>query len=160
MNEMKKVVIEKLIAAQSVEFMEILWTALNPEGVTGRSRSLLYDTVIKPYYEDWGRPDDIGFAAVIDGRMVGAAWSRVKSCVTKEYKEYPELAIGVLTDYQNQGIGSRLIKAVIETCRGKYPGIRLGVNKKAVRVLSFYYKFGFVEYDKYNDSTQIQLTFK
>lgn len=159
MNKLKDVKIVELLTTQSSEFMEILWTALNPEGVTGRSRSILYDPIVKPYYEDWGHADDIGYAAIKENKMIGAAWSRIKSCVTMKYSEYPELSIGVLPDYQNMGIGSMLLKVLIKTCRGKYPGIRLGVNEKAIRVLSFYSKFGFIEYDKYDGSPQLKLTF-
>ena len=53
-----------LLTTESPEFMEILWTALNPEGVPGRTRSILNDPIIKPYYINWGKPDDIGFVAI------------------------------------------------------------------------------------------------
>jgi len=148
-----------LLSTQTEEFMEILWTALNPDGVTGRTRSILGDPIIKPYYEEWGQPDDIGFAAMKEGKIVGAIWSRIKECVTREYAEYPELGLGVLPEYQNMGIGSLLLNTLIENCRKKYPGLRLGVNEKAVRVLSFYNKFGFIEYDNYRGSPQLKLTF-
>ena len=148
-----------LHTTESKEFMEIFWTALNPEGVKGRTRDILNDPIIKEYYENWGLDDDIGYTAIIDGKMIGAIWSRIKSCVTKEYSNYPELGIGVLAEYQSNGIGSLLLKSLINTSSEKYPGIRLGVNEKATRVLSFYKKFGFVEYDKYNGAPQLQLTF-
>ena len=141
-----------LLSTQTEEFMEILWTALNPDGVTGRTRRILNDPIIKLFYEDWGKPDDIGFAAIKDGKMVGAVWSRIKECVTREYAEYPELGIGVLPEYQDMGIGSLLQKTLIKTCRKKYPGLRLGVNEKAVRVLFLYHQFGFIEYDNYHGS--------
>lgn len=148
-----------LLSTQTEEFMEILWTALNPDGVTGRTRSILKDPIIRPFYEDWGKPDDIGFAAIKEGKMVGVIWSRIKECVTREYAEYPEMGIGVLPEYQDMGIGSLLLNTLIETCRKKYPGLRLGVNEKAIRVLSFYNHFGFVEYDKYHGSPQLKLSF-
>ena len=151
--------IEPLLSTQTDEFRKILWTALNPDGVTGRTRKILNDPIIRLYYEDWGNPDDIGFAADIEGYMIGAIWSRIKECVTREYAEYPELGIGVLPKYQNAGIGSLLVNTLIEVCRTKYPDLRLGVNEKAVRVLSFYHKFGFVEYDKHHGSPQLKLTF-
>lgn len=84
-----------------------------------------------------------------DEKMIGAEWSRIKNCVAAQYAEYPEYTIGVLPDYQNNRVGSALLSMIIEACRGKYPGLRLGVNEKAVRVMSFYTKFGFVEYNKY-----------
>ena len=159
MNRLLDVDIIDLSTTQSQEFLEVLWTALNPDGVTGRTRDILNDPIIKPYYEDWGHPDDIGYAAVKDDEMIGAIWSRIKSCVTNLYSEYPELSIGVLPEYQNKGIGSSLLQSLINRCRMKYPGLRLGINEKATRVLSFYVKFGFVEYDKYNGSPQLKLTF-
>lgn len=159
MKPLKDIDIIQLTSTQSDEFMEILWTALNPDGVSDRTRSILSDPAIRPYYENWGKHDDIGYAAVKDGKMVGAIWSRIKDCVTVEYAEYPELGIGVLPEYQDAGIGSALLSKLIETCQGKYPGIRLGVNEKANRVLSFYWKFGFIEYGKHNGSPQLQMTF-
>ena len=159
MKKLNDIEIVDLLTTESAEFMEILWTALNPEGVTGRNRCILNDPIIKSYYDDWGRADDIGFAAIKDDKMVGAVWSRIKACVTNKYSEYPELGIGVLPEYQNLGIGTLLFETLIKICREKYPGLRLGVNEKATRVLSFYSKFGFIEYDKYKDSPQLQLTF-
>ena len=159
MSKLDDVKVVELPNTESPEFMEILWTTLNPDGVTGRKRSILKDPMIKPYYENWGQADDLGYGAVIEDKMVGAIWSRIKSCVTREYGEYPEMSIGVLPDYQNMGIGTLLLTTLIDTCQGKYPGIRLGVNPKAVRVLSFYGKFGFIEYDKYNGSPQLRLKF-
>ena len=159
MKSLNDIEIVVLSSTKTEEFMEILWTALNPDGVTGRTRSILKDPIIRSFYEDWGKPDDIGFAAMKKSKMVGAVWSRMKECVTREFVEYPELGIGVLPEYQNMGIGSLLLKTLIETCRKKYPGLRLGVNEKAVRVLSLYNKFGFIEYNKYHGSPQLQLTF-
>ena len=159
MKKIKGIKIVELLTTERPEFMEILWTALNPDGVTGRSRSILNDPMIKPFYKKWGKPDDIGFAAVKEGEMFGAVWCRIKECVTREYAEYPELGIGVLPEYQNMGIGSLLLKILIENCRKTYPGLRLGVNEKAVRVLSFYNTFGFIEYDNYRGSPQLKLTF-
>ena len=144
---------------QNPEFIEILWITLNPDGVTGRERSILNDSSIKEYYENWGQSDDLGHIAIVDGKMVGAVWSRIKSCVTEKFKDYPELGIGVLPKYQNMGIGSILLKRQIELCRGRYRGIRLGINEKAIRVLSFYENFGFIEYEKYKGHPQLQLTF-
>ncbi len=159
MGELSDIDILELSTTDSDEFMDILWTALNPEGVTGRTRSILTEPVIRAYYENWGQAHDIGYAAVKEGQMIGAIWCRIKDCVTTQYAEYPELGIGVLPDYQNTGIGSELLKVLIDACRDKYPGIRLGVNAKAIRVLSFYKSFGFSVYDKYNGAPQLQLTF-
>ncbi len=159
MRILNDIEIVPLVSTQTEEFLEILWTALNPDGVTGRIRSILNDSVIRSYYENWGKPDDIGFAAIKEGKMIGAIWSRIKECVTKEHAEYPELGIGVLPEYQNMGIGSLLMKTLIKACQMNYPGLRLGVNEKAVRVLSFYHKFGFTEYDNYRGAPQLQLTF-
>ena len=149
-----------LHTTESPEFMKILWTVLNPDGVPGRNISILYDPIIKQYYEKWEKPHDIGFAAKKGDKMIGAIWCRVKQCVTKKFADYPELGIGVSPEYQNMGIGSSLLKTLIEGCRNNYPGLRLGVNEKAIRVLSFYHKFGFKEYDKFNGSPQLHLTFK
>lgn len=159
MSVMLDIKIVDLLNTDSEEFLEILWTALNPDGVIGRTRDILNDPIIKAYYENWGSPDDIGFAAIDDGKLIGAIWCRIKNCVTDTYSNYPELCIGVLPNYQNKGVGSLLLKTLINASSKKYPGLRLGVNEKAKRVILFYSKYGFVEYDKYKGAPQLQLTF-
>ena len=159
MTSINKIEIVPLLTTQSEAFMEILWTALNPDGVTGRTRQILKDPIIRSYYEDWGKPGDTGFAALKNSRMVGAAWSRIKECVTREHADYPELGIGVLPQYQGKGVGSLLLSNLIKASRKKVPGLRLGVNEKAIRVLAFYRSFGFVEYDKHHGSPQLKLSF-
>ena len=61
----------------------------------------------------------------------------------------------MVPDYQNMGIGSSLLKILIETSRKKYLCIRLGVNEKAHRIRSFYKKMGFLAFEK----DKFQLTF-
>ena len=34
------------------------------------------DAFLKKYVEQWGKPDDLGFIAVIDQKPVGAVWIR------------------------------------------------------------------------------------
>ena len=66
MSNISDIKIIELQNTDTQEFIEILWTALNPDGVTDRSRDILNTPIIKEYYENWGRNDDLGFAAIID----------------------------------------------------------------------------------------------
>ena len=74
-----------LTTTENKEFIKILWTALNPDGVTARTRDILNNPIIKPFYTKWGKPDDIVFAAIKNDKMIGAIWSRIKESVTRDY---------------------------------------------------------------------------
>lgn len=100
------------------------------------------------YVAHWGQPHDSGFLAldVENNQPVGAAWFRLLTGNNKGYgfvdAQIPELAIGVLSDYTGQGIGTKLMEQLIIYAREHYPGLSLSVRAKnpAVRL---YERLGF-----------------
>jgi len=69
--------------------------------------------------QDWGRPGDRGVIAVLDDHTpIGAAWYRFwtaedHSCGFVDERT-PELGIGVQVKNRNQGIGTRLLQALLK----------------------------------------------
>lgn len=158
MKKTENIIIKKLTDTDNEIFFEILWTALNVPG-TDRGKNIIFEPMILPYYQNWGKPDDIGFEAHSNNSIMGAIWCRLKNDVTETYPDYPELAMAVLPIFQNNGIGSCLLTNLITACKDKYTGLRLGANQKNLRAIEFYKNFGFEIFTYYNDAPQMRLVF-
>jgi ribosomal protein S18 acetylase RimI-like enzyme len=85
---------------------------------------------------DWGRrPGDAAEIAVAaDGRRVGAAWYRFWSPADHSYgfvdERLPELGIGVAVKSRGQGVGTALLRALVDRATGEgVPGLSLSVER-------------------------------
>lgn len=99
-----------------------------------------------------GRDDDLGYIALDDAaRPAGAAWVRYlplnHSASTTEYAPFPELAIAVLPDYSNRGIGTRLLHLLLDDARSVYPAVELSV-RSTNPARRLYERLGFVVVDE------------
>ncbi len=82
-----------------------------PEGVAPPDRSIIELPELALYYEDFGSsPADLCMAAEDSGQIVGAAWTRIMNDYGHVDDETPSLAISVLSEYRDRGIGSQLLK--------------------------------------------------
>ncbi|BCL37681.1 N-acetyltransferase [Nostoc sp. MS1] len=99
------------------------------------------------YVENWGLPGDIGFAATLVNSdvSVGAAWLRLFTKNNQGYgyidDQTPELAIAVLPEYRNQGIGTKLITHLIAAAKVVHPSISLS-SRKSNPALRLYQRLG------------------
>jgi ribosomal protein S18 acetylase RimI-like enzyme len=109
------------------------------------SRNIIYENpLIYAAIKDFGtHPDDYCLVAEVDGKVAGAVWVGI----TEEYghmdKETPSFSISLYKEYRNQGIGTELMRQMLELLKAKgYKKASLGVNKEnyAVRM---YQKVGF-----------------
>lgn len=105
---------------------------------------------IRKYVSGWGKETDHGYLAIdkATGKKIGAAWLRLIKGFGNISDNIPEIAIAIYPEYRGKGIGSALIKHLLEVTSDIYKTISLSVqvgNKAAVK---FYKKFGFVECDK------------
>ncbi len=72
------------------------------------------------YVADWGRPGDLGVIAIDEqDSPIGAAWCRLFPEDSPGYgfvdSSIPELSIAVRADKRAQGIGTRLLRALISS---------------------------------------------
>ena len=109
-----------------------------PEGIMPPDRSITELPELALYYEDFGSgPADLCMAAEDKGRVVGAAWTRIMSDYGHVDDDTPSLAISVLSEYRNRGIGTQLLQKMITLlkCHG-YERVSLAVQKEnyAVRM--------------------------
>ncbi len=101
------------------------------------------------YVTGWGRPGDLGFLAaeVPTGKALGAGWVRLFTGENKAYSptddDTPELAIALLPAYLNQGIGTALLRHLIDAAHPHYPGLALSVRADNP-ALHLYQRCGFV----------------
>lgn len=104
---------------------------------------------IRKYVEGWGRDGDACVvAAEPAGKPLGAAWMRLFSEEDPGYgfvgEDVPELTIGVADDARGRGIGSALMKRIIDIAKDEgYSLLSLSVEKDS-NAVALYDRFGFV----------------
>ena len=87
---------------------------------------------VAEYLDGWQRPGDFGFIAEQNGEIIGAAWARCFS--SEEYKlhygddETPKVSIGVKPHARGQGVGERLMRALIGKAARRGFGLCLSVR--------------------------------
>jgi ribosomal protein S18 acetylase RimI-like enzyme len=136
------------------EDVDALWACLyHAAHMADRPDEVLLDprshSDLRRYVEGWGREGDVGVMAVDGrGRLLGAAWLRCLTAADGHRPEYvdertPELAVAVLPGNRGEGLGTRLLEALVRQATGRFPAIVLTVRDQnpASRL---YERLGFV----------------
>lgn len=141
--------IRRLTPSRQLFLKEMLYLSLYVlEGGEPFPREVLSRPEISKYFEGWGRAGDLGFVAIErgSGEPVGAIWLRLLAGTEKGYgyvdDETPELGMAVLPEYRGRGIGSSLLKRLLESARTKYRRICLSVSADNA-ALRLYERAGF-----------------
>jgi ribosomal protein S18 acetylase RimI-like enzyme len=114
-----------------------------PKDVIKPPKSIINAPELQVYIENFGKQDDNGVVAEVDGKVVGAAWVRIMNDYGSIDDRTPSLAISVYEEYRKDGIGTALMKALIELVRSKgYFKISLAVQKDNY-AFKMYRKVGF-----------------
>lgn len=114
---------------------EMLYQSLFVEaGCEPHPRDVLNRPHIARYVSGWGRAGDMGFIAV-DCRSrqpFGAVWCRLSDGEDRGFAhtddETPEMGVALLPEYRGRGVGTALLKHLLEEARGRYPAISLSVS--------------------------------
>jgi len=94
---------------------------------------------VAKYLAGWPRPGDFGFIAEQNGEDVGAAWARRFSAeeLTSPYgdeeapdEEAPKVSIGVKPNARGQGVGEKLMRALIGEAARRGLGLCLSVRSE------------------------------
>lgn len=116
------------------------------------ARNLLPKTIVnqpelRVFIEDYGGEDDHCLVAEVNGKVIGAVWTRILSGDVKGFgnidEKTPEFAISLFKEYRGMGIGTRLMEDMITRLKQEgYRQASLAVQKDnyAVRM---YQKTGF-----------------
>lgn len=115
-----------------------------PEGVEAPPREIITLPELQVYITDFGRePDDICFLAEVDGKIAGAVWVRVMEDYGHLEEGVPSFAISLYKEYRGQGIGTELMKRMLqELVERGYEKASLAVQK-ANYAVRMYQKVGF-----------------
>lgn len=142
-----------LTASDEPFLWEMLYQALNlPPGQPPFPREILQKPEIACYVQGWGQPHDRGFAALVEGAPVGAAWLRLLTAERPGYgyvdDDTPELSIAVLPKFRGRGIGSQLMTCLLELAQQtRYPAVCLSVSP-GNPALRLYQRLGFAKVDE------------
>lgn len=110
-------------------------------------RTVLDDPKLRVFYENFGKPEDECLVVEIDNKIVGAVWTRIISGEVKGFgniDEYtPEFGISLFKEYRNKGLGTKLMKSMLELLKNKgYKRTSLAVQKDNYAV-KMYQNVGF-----------------
>lgn len=111
-----------------------------PEGYTGEvPRNIIYtEPMIYAAIKDFGtHPHDYCFVAEVDGKVIGAVWVGIAHEYGHIDDETPSFSISLYKEFRGKGIGTALMKRMLEHLKSKgYKRASLGVSKEnyAVRM--------------------------
>ena len=111
------------------------------------SRSIIKLPELSVFIDDFGNKDDNCLVAEFEGKIVGAVWTRILCGEIKGFgnvdDKTPEFAIYLYREYKNMGIGTGLMKAMLELLKNKgYEKTSLAVQKDNYAV-KMYQSVGF-----------------
>lgn len=115
-----------------------------PEGVQAPPKSIINEPELQVYVLDFGKKeDDICFVAEVDEKVVGAVWVRIMNDYGHIEDGVPSFAISLYKEYRGYGIGTELMKRMLEELRRKgYEKTSLAVQK-ANYAVNMYKNVGF-----------------
>lgn len=120
-----------------------------PEGMEPPPKDIIERPELKLYYEDFGSGEaDHCFVAEDDGKVVGAVWTRIMEDYGHVDSQTPSFAISLIQEYRGKGIGTELMKKMLEHLKNQgFKKASLAVQKSnyAVRM---YEKVGFRKVDE------------
>ena len=129
---------------------EFLYQAIFiPKGVEPPPREIVRQPELQAYVQNFGQiyGDDC-LAAECEGKVVGAVWVRIMHDYGHIDDETPSFAISLLPHYRGQGIGTALMRAMLERLAQKgVKQVSLAVQKENYAV-SMYRKCGFEVVDE------------
>ena len=123
---------------------EFLYEAIFiPEGMDKPPKSIIEQPELQVYIADFGKSDDWCLVAEVKGKIVGAVWVRVMDDYGHIDDEIPSFAMSLYEEYRNMGIGTALMRDMLEFLKNKgYKQTSLSVQK-ANYATRMYQKAGF-----------------
>lgn len=146
---MDKVEIRKLEIAEFGLLEDMLYEAIFQSDENNLiPREVVNAPEVRVYIDNFGRQkDDYCLVADFNGKIVGAVWVRILAGKIKGFgyidDKTPEFAISLFEEYRGRGIGTELMRKMIEYLKNKgYSQTSLSVQKENYAV-NLYKKLGF-----------------
>lgn len=138
-------VIRKMQQAEYPLLEDFLYEAIFiPNGVEPPPKSIIYRPELQVYISEFGTSKhDISLVADINGKIVGAVWVRIMNDYGHIDDKTPSFAISVYKKYRGKGIGTALMKEMLDLLKERgYEQASLSVQK-ANFASKMYRKLGF-----------------
>ena len=115
-----------------------------PQGIDPPPRSIIENDDLQVYVRDFGdSPHDHCLVAESEGKIIGAVWARMMDDYGHIDNQTPSLAISLFKEYRGQGIGTQLLRQMMDLLSQKgYGQVSLSVQKENYS-LRMYQKAGF-----------------
>ena len=128
-----------------------------PKGMEPPAREIIEQPELKLYYDGFGIGEaDYCIVADDDGKVIGAVWTRIMNDYGHIDEETPSFAISLYKEYRGQGIGTKLMKEMLNLLKEKgYKRASLAVQK-ANYAVKMYENVGFKAVDE-NDEEYIMV---
>ena len=112
-----------------------------PKGM--KKPPIIEQSELQIYIADFGKEDDWCLVAEVKGKIVGAVWVRIMNDYGHIDNETPSLAISFYEEYRKLGIGTVLMRTMLQFLKEKgYKQTSLSVQK-ANYAVDMYKKVGF-----------------
>ena len=128
---------------------EFLYEAIFiPVGMEKPPKAIIEQPKLQVYIADFGKSDDWCLVAEVKEKIVGAVWVRVMDDYGHIDDETPSFAMSLYEEYRNMGIGTALMRDMLEFLKNKgYKQTSLSVQK-ANYAVRMYQKVGFEVIDE------------
>ena len=127
-----------------------------PEQMEKPPKSIIEQPELQVYIADFGKADDWCLVAEVKETIVGAVWVRIMNDYGHIDGESPSLAISLYEEYRHLGLGTALMKEMLQFLKNKgYKQTSLSVQK-ANYAVNIYRKVGF-EVVKENEEEYIMV---
>ena len=114
-----------------------------PEGTEKPPKSIIEQPELQVYIADFGKTDDWCLVAEIKEKIVGAVWVRIMNDYGHIDDKTPSFAISLYEEYRHLGVGTALMRAMLQLLKDKgYKQTSLSVQK-ANYAVNMYRKAGF-----------------
>ena len=117
-------------------------------GMEKPPKAIIEQPELQVYIADFGKSDDWCLVAEVKEKIVGAVWVRVMDDYGHIDDETPSFAMSLYEEYRNMGIGTALMRDMLEFLKNKgYKQTSLSVQK-ANYAARMYQKVGFEVIDE------------
>lgn len=129
---------------------EFLYEAIFiPEGTETPDQSIIEQPELSIYYDDFGSGKaDNCIVAETDGKIIGAVWTRIMNDYGHVDDATPSLAISLYKDYRGKGIGTEMMRKMLELLHQQGYGKASLAVQKANYAVKMYEKVGFKTIDE------------
>ena len=132
-----------------------------PQGMVPPPRTIIEQEDLQVYVRGFGEsPHDHCLVADCDGKIVGAVWVRIMNDYGHLDDQTPSLAISLYPTYRGQGIGTQLLRQMMDLLRQEgYAQVSLSVQKENY-ALRMYQKAGFEIVEERGDEVLMRAKLK